>query len=139
MSENWWRGSGGLTSDPRIDFVGTSGVTKWSVTVATSGTRYDSATREQGVITTYVRASCIGYRADRYTEMNLKRGDEVLVEGPLSQYVPEGGDEKDRKTTVEIVRLEVLRRSRGKSASPEQGPPATESDGWATSDGEPPF
>lgn len=156
MSQNYVRISGGITRDPDQGFT-PGGWAYWRTTLAVNGTKYNSEARKQEAVTKFILVSAIGYPAEQLIELNLGKGDELLVEGELDQreWTNKDTDKKEHRTQVDLQQYTVLRRRQAGGqtsarpaavAAPVDDPwatpstPASDPSGWGTgTDSEPPF
>lgn len=145
MSQNYVRISGGITRDPDQGFS-PGGWPFWRSTLAVNGTKYNAETKRQEAVTKFILVSCGGYVAEQLMELNLVKGEELLVEGELDQreWTNEKTQKQEHRTQVDLQQYTVLRRRQGggqTSARPAAVvQPKPEDDPWATGpDSEPPF
>lgn len=115
MSVNEVRLSGTVTRDVDVRAM-PSGAMLMEVSLAVNDSRWDPEHRAHAVATTYVTVQFWGELADEWLEAPPQQGDEVFVIGRLDQREIEKRDgSKDRKTRVEALMVQVLRRRRRQS------------------------
>lgn len=136
MSQNYVRISGGITRDPDQGYT-PGGWPTWRTTLAVNGTKYNSETRKQEAVTKFILVSCGGYVAEQLMELNLVKGEELLVEGELDQreWTNKETQKQEHRTQVDLQRYDVLRRRQAggqTSARPAVVQPAPGEDPWAT-------
>lgn len=106
---NVWQGRGGITRPPK--YMESKGFPIWSATVACNGTAYDPVERKQVVRTTYLSLVAFGAKAIEVDNLNLNQGDEILVFGELGNREIETKSGPERKTRIEVLTVDVIRRS----------------------------
>ena len=97
---NLWKGKGGLTRDAELR---EGRAPFWIATIAVNGARYDGEQQQQVVTTTFVSLVAFGWLAHQLAQMELRQGEEILVEGELGQREVERKDGTTEKKTRVIV------------------------------------
>lgn len=89
---------GGLVGNPEWGFT-RGGTAFASCTLAVSGTRWDSQSKQEVVTTQYVRLQLWGGMAEQLMELNPGKGEKLYVVGELDQSEWEDQDGKKQKRT----------------------------------------
>lgn len=131
MNINEVKIGGGLVRDIDFRYL-PSGVGLVEFTVAVNDARYDSTQRQQVVTTEFVAVQAWGWLAEQVAGLGLAKGDEVFVQGKLSQREFEKKDgTKERKTRVVAYLVQPTKmRNDGGSQPASEGWP-TEPDPWS--------
>jgi single-stranded DNA-binding protein len=146
-----------MTRDPDYGFGKATGTPYWKATLANNSAKFDAATSQQVVATTFISVVSFGWKAEQMMEEGLGRGDELFVRGELDQssYENKTTGKDEHKTHIRIESFDVVRRTGRRQTAPQASATATATataswqpppgeDPWARplnspADSEPPF